>query len=127
MSAVEYREAHGLSTGTRLMGLSTLAKLSDSWHRHEAAHLARLAVARDTDRARQGNTHSARWRAELIARRREQGAARRRDLTADQVAELGDITDMQGWADRARALMARDGVESLAAAIARQSATSQEE
>ena len=38
MSAVEYREAHGLSTGTRLMGLSTLAKLSDSWHRHEAAH-----------------------------------------------------------------------------------------
>lgn len=35
----------------------------------------------------------------------EQGAARRRDLTADQVAELGDITDMQGWADRARALV----------------------
>ena len=110
VSAVEYRAAHGLSTGTKLMGLSTLAKLSESWHRHEAEHLARLERTRDVGLARSRNTVEARWRPELIARRRAQGAASRRDLTPEQGAELGDITDMQGWADRARALMARDGV-----------------
>lgn len=40
----------------------------------------------------------------------EMGAARRVDLTAAQIAELGDVTDIPGWADRVRALVARDGV-----------------
>ena len=32
------------------------------------------------------------------------------DLTAERIAELGDVTDIPGWADRVRALVARDGV-----------------
>lgn len=39
------------------------------------------------------------------------------DLTPAQVAEPGDVTDVAGWARRARALMDRDGVP--AAAIGR--------
>lgn len=117
MSAALYREVHGLSTGTKLLGTATLAKLSESWRRHEAEHLARLDATRDVDAARSRNTAAAQWRPELIARRREAAAAQRRDLTSAQVASLGDITDMQGWADRARALIERDGVS--VAAIAR--------
>lgn len=56
--------------------------------------------------------------AELIARRREAAAAQRQELTPEQAAELGDITDMQGWADRARSVMARYGVSKPAIARA---------
>lgn len=62
MTAAQYREAHGLSTGTKLLGTSTLGKLSESWHRHEAGHLARLEATRDIDRARSLNTPEAQWR-----------------------------------------------------------------
>ena len=57
------------------------------------------------------------WAPELVAGRIARGRARRRDLTPAQVAELGDVTDVQGWAQRARALIERSGVS--AAAIGR--------
>ncbi|MBK7822804.1 MAG: MucR family transcriptional regulator [Tessaracoccus sp.] len=117
LTAARYREKHGLSTRTRLIGTATAARLSEAWYEHETEHLARLDAARDVDAARAGNTAAGQRRAERVARRIEASSARRVDLIPAQVAELGDLTDMQGWADRARALIERDGVSH--AAIAR--------
>lgn len=113
--AADYRRAHGLSSGTALVGDSVQAKLRDASSRPE--RLAHLAGIRDPDRARAGMTRGGQWAPELVAGRRARAIAGRVDLTAEQLAELGDVTDIRGWCDRARALMARDGVP--AAAIAR--------
>ncbi|WP_130865859.1 MucR family transcriptional regulator [Acidipropionibacterium timonense] len=117
MTGAVYRDRHGLSTGTPLVSRTVRGRMSTAWQTHRDAHLEVLAEHRDPDRARASSTAGGRWRAELVARRMEASAARRVELTGEQVAELGDLTDLPGWADRARRLMARDGVS--AAAIAR--------
>lgn len=45
-------------------------------------------------------------------------AAHRTDLAPEQVAELGDVSDVAGWVRRARRLMERDGVSVSALARA---------
>lgn len=109
--AADYRARHGLSTGTALIGSQVRAKLAESSGRPE--RIAQLAEHRDPDRARAG-MGPGRWAPELVAGRRARAIARRVDLTPAQLAELGDHTDIAGWADRARALMARDGVSAAA-------------
>lgn len=115
--AAEYRASHGLSAGTALIGEATRAALADGWERHRDLHVAALDEHRDPDRARAGMTPHGQWAPELVAGRRARAVAARVDLTAAQIDELGDVTDIRGWADRARTLMARDGMP--AAAIAR--------
>ncbi len=117
--AADYRERHGLSPGTALVGARTQAAMREAWETHRALHVAALDEHRDPDRARGGMTRGGQWAPELVAGRRERAIARRVDLTPAQLAELGDVTDIRGWCDRARALMARTGAP--AAAIARAS------
>ncbi len=113
--AADYRRAHGLSTGTALIGAQVRDALSEASSQPD--RVERLAAVRDPDRARAGMTRAGQWAPELVAGRQARAAARRIDLTAAQLNELGDVTDIAGWAARARALMARDAV--TAAAIAR--------
>ena len=113
--AADYRRAHGLSSGTALIGSSVQAKLAEASSRPE--RLEHLAGIRDPDQARAGMTPGGQWAPELVAGRRARAAARRVDLTPAQIAELGDITDIRGWCQRARTLIARDQVP--ASAIAR--------
>lgn len=115
--AADYRRAHGLSGGTGLVGTRVRDALSEASSAPE--RVAALAEHRDPDRARAAMTSRGQWAPELVAGRRARARAARVDLTLEQLAELGDVTDIHGWADRARALMARDGVP--AAAIARAS------
>lgn len=118
VTAAEYRKAHGLSTRTRLVGTVVQGKLSARWDAPDRERrLERLAEVRDIGRARSLNTREGHWRPERVAKRMAVAAARRVDLTAAQVEELGDVTDIAGWAARARRLMERDGVS--AAAIGR--------
>ena len=118
LSADEYREAHGLSTGTALVGTALKAKMAAAWMKNEDLHRAVLEGSRDPDRARASNQAGSRWRPELVARRIEAGRARRVDLTDEQVAYLGDLTDIPGWAERVRLLVERDGVNLSAVARA---------
>lgn len=113
--AADYRLAHGLSTGTALVGSQVRDALSEA--SSQPARVEHLRTVRDPDRARAGMTRGGQWAPELVAGRQARARARRVDLTAEQMSELGDATDVPGWAGRARALMARDRVP--AAAIAR--------
>lgn len=118
MTAAAYREAHGLSTGTRLVSSGTSERMRTSWERNRDLHLSVLEGTRDPDAARTQQQAGSQWRPELVARRMAIAASRRTDLTPEQVAELGDITDLRGWADRVRRLVARDGVSLHAVARA---------
>lgn len=113
--AADYRRTHGLSSGTALIGTRVRTKLAAASSQPE--RVAQLASVRDPDHARTAMTRDAQWAPELVAGRIARGRARRVDLTPEQIAELGDWTDISGWTVRARALMERDGVP--AAAIAR--------
>lgn len=115
--AADYRRRHGLSSGTALVGDSTRQAMRQAWERNADQHTADLAAHRNTDTARAAMTNRGQWAPELVAGRIARGHARRVDLTAAQVEELGDWVDIPGWVGRARALMSRDGVS--AAAIAR--------
>lgn len=117
MRAAEYRLAHGLSTGTRLVSSSTRERMRESWERNRDRHLADLESSRDPDAARSAVSSGARWRPELVARRINAAVAHRVDLTPAQVEFLGDIADIPGWAERVRRLVDRDDVS--LAAIAR--------
>ena len=58
------------------------------------------------------------WSPSRVAARQASARARRADLSPDQVAELGDVTDLPTWAARARTLIERDGVSAVAIARA---------
>lgn len=112
-----YRAAHGLSPGVRLVAEQTRQALREAFARHAELHLAALDASRDAAAANRASLRDTRWAPGRIAARQQLMAARRVELTDEQLAELGDATDIVGWCDRARMLMARDGVP--AAAIAR--------
>lgn len=102
-----YRERHGLSTGTRLVGEETRARMRAGWQRHEGQHLADLAAHRDPDAARAGNRPGSRWRPELVA-----GTPHRPDTEADRgagrhhrharVGRPGPCSDRPRWGVHAR-------------------------
>ncbi|ANY10522.1 MucR family transcriptional regulator [Pseudonocardia sp. HH130630-07] len=106
--AADYRAAHGLSSGTALVGGGVRDKLSVSSSRPE--RLAHLQTVRDPDRARAGMTQSGQRAPELVAGRSARARARRRDPSPEQVAELRGVTDVGEWARRAWVLIERDGV-----------------
>lgn len=115
--AAAYRQAHGLSSGTALVGTRVHDALSAA--SSDPARIELLATVRDPDRARAGMTSRGQWAPELVAGRQARGTAQRVELTTEQLAELGDVTDIPSWAARVRVLMDRDGVP--AAAVARAS------
>lgn len=114
LSAAEYRERHGLGYDTVLVAEAARKKMAAVWERHRDEHLERLQSTRDPGAARQA-AHDRRagreWRPEVVARRQQAGRSRAgRDLTSAETEFLGDETDIRGWADRARTLLAMDGV-----------------
>ena len=118
ITAAAYRAAHGLSAAMPLVGRATAEAMSAGWARNAQVHLAALDASRDPEAARQAAPkRGGRWSPSMVAARQASAAARRVDLSEAQLAELGDVTDLPTWAERARALMAREGLP--AAAIAR--------
>lgn len=113
-----YRTRHGLTSGTRLVSASTRAALAQAYDRHRDLHLEALANTRNPDAAQRASRTPSRWAPELVARRMQQAAERRVDLTEAQSAELGGVTDIRSWAQRARKLIDRDGVPVMAVARA---------
>ncbi|MFC3986413.1 MucR family transcriptional regulator [Streptosporangium jomthongense] len=105
ITAVEYRERHGLSVGRGLAAPATAAKFSELGHQEYA--LQALAEHRDPDRARASNRHG-RQRSQTQAVRRETGARSRlgRPLTVPEVERLAGAPSVAEWADIAWQLVA---------------------
>lgn len=114
--ADDYREAHGLPQTLALVGTSTHQAMSAGWERNRPIHVAALDEARDTALATNASrTRNGRpWAAATIAGRQAAAASRRTELTPDQVASLGDPTDLPAWCAAARALIDREGVTGAA-------------
>lgn len=120
ITAAEYRHAHGLGTTTRLVGLQARERMAAAYDRHRDTHLAALERSRNPREAvAQSLSHrGGQWAPEVRAKRRAAGRASRSvDLTPPQLDYLGDDTDLQQWADRARRLLT-DGVTQAALARA---------
>lgn len=113
IEAADYRRDHGLGTTTRLVGRSVRQKLAAAYDLHRDEHLADLERSRNPQEAVR-NTIAHRggeWAPEVRAKRQAVGrASRTPDLTEQQLEQLGDSTDLQRWADRARTLIERDGI-----------------
>jgi len=110
VTASEYRERHGLAPGLALVGETTRARMSAAWERHRDEHAAVLAEHRDPAAATEAS-RGARWSPQQVAAAQARGAARRgRPLTPEEVASLGDVTDLPVWSARVRALLELDGV-----------------
>lgn len=117
MTAVAYREQHGLPATIPLVGQAVQAALSAGWERNRAVHEAALDRSRDPQKATAASTRRRTWAPATVAQRQADASARRVDLTDDQVERLGDPTDIAGWAERARRLIEQEDV--TMAAIAR--------
>lgn len=110
LTAGEYRERHGLSPGLALVGDTTRERMRAAWEKHRDAHLAALDGHRDPTAANEAS-RGTRWSPQQFAAAQARGTARRgRPLTDDEIASLGDPTDIPAWADHARRLLELDGV-----------------
>lgn len=116
VTAADYRQAHGLSPAARLVGRQVQERLSEVWQEHREDHLRRLDASRDPRRAFEASPVAAgagHVRLDPHTRhvRQETGRARRgRPLTPDELALLGDGTDIAAWAAAARRLMQTPGI-----------------
>lgn len=120
IAAADYRQAHGLPFTLPLVGRQVRDAMSAAWERNRPSHLAALDASRDPSAATEASRSRAKpWAPATVAARQRTGAARRIDLTTDQVERLGDPTDLPAWCLAARALIGSDGVSM--AAIARAS------
>jgi len=89
MTAAEYRQAHGLSTGQALIPADLARELAEH-SRNSSTSLAALAANRDPDRARAANTTEGRSRPQRRAVRRRTAATARlgRQLTVAETTQL---------------------------------------
>ncbi len=114
--AAAYREAHGLAATVPLVGAETQRKMREKFEANRALHIAMLENHRDPDKARRfSRSHTGKpWAPAVRAKAAAQSRARRgRPLTKEEAAWLAEANwDLQEWADRARVLLALDGVTS---------------
>ncbi|GAB3622597.1 hypothetical protein GCM10027418_06790 [Mariniluteicoccus endophyticus] len=121
-TAEDYREAHGLARVVRLVSADASAAMSEAWEKGRSWREPLLAEVRTPGEATKASLGRP-LRAGAIAGKSRAAASRRRDLTPEQAASLGDWYDIEGWVVRARRVMAETGLG--AHAIARACGVSQ--
>lgn len=108
--ADEYRRAHGLALTERLVAPSVRKKMSESWDRNAALHLASLDASRKPGAVAASHVRpQSEWTAATRARRHEMLKARRGRLLTDvEMSTLGDDLPMAAWCERVRQILADD-------------------
>jgi hypothetical protein len=112
ITAAQYRQRHGLSSGQSLASPASQQRFAALPQAQEGSTGRRaLETHRDPDRARAAMTDEGQRRAQLRATRARTGARARqgRALTPDEVAELATAADVDTWAHTAQRLV-DDGV-----------------
>ncbi|MEO6702586.1 MAG: MucR family transcriptional regulator [Jatrophihabitantaceae bacterium] len=98
MTAAEYRQAHGLSTGCSLIGAELRGRLSELTRSHPTS-LAALAAHRDVHRARAAVTAEGHHRPQrqAIRRRTAHHARLGRELSSADKAALTRAESVRAW------------------------------
>ncbi|MFG1918076.1 hypothetical protein [Micromonospora sp. NPDC048898] len=111
ITAAEYRQRHGLSTGQSLASPATLQRFA-AMPQAQAGSTGRQALEtnRDPDRARAAMTREGQHRPQLTTKRAQIAARVRqgRQLTAAEVDALAQATDIATWARVAQRLVDDD-------------------